>query len=130
MRLTGYVGLIKDINNLPWTSWSPTYSSGTGSLTSVSTTFANYQKVGRIVFFSVEAVITNAGTAGGFFGITTPTGLDPIFSSVAVGREHSSGFNLLMSQIVAGVMYTFRYTGATCIATGRTINVSGWYRVA
>ena len=55
-------GLFDDSHPLTWTTWSPTYSAnGTMTYTSVSTTYAKYIQVGKLVPF----VILTSGTVGG-----------------------------------------------------------------
>lgn len=74
-------------------TYTPTVTSGTGSITSYTAT-ARYTRIGRQVTVCFEVVISNNGTGGGSVDVTLPftCGAQP---SVGVGRENgATGFIL------------------------------------
>ena len=55
-----------------WTAWTPTVSSGTGTITTSTVTSATYIQVGKIVIARFDVTINNVGTGGGNLRLTTP----------------------------------------------------------
>lgn len=80
-------------------SYTPTVTSGTGSITSYSVT-AQYTRIGRQVTVCFEVVISNNGTGGGSVVVTMPftCGAQP---SVGVGRENGVTGNILQAILPA-----------------------------
>jgi hypothetical protein len=131
MKLTNKTSVERGLGLVTWTDWTPTYSAGSGSLTTITTTFARYKRLGKLVHYSISLTITNAGTGAGALQVSTPTGLDAEgFNSSGCGREAGGANNLLMVQAVGTLIYMWRFDGSTTITTGRTIRASGWYRIA
>jgi len=130
MRLTGKLGLELDLQNIPWVSWTPTYSSEGGTITSVTNNFANYKKVGKLVFFSVSVTITNAGSATGYLHITPPSVTPTGNNQYAVGKEFVNTGHMLFARVFDNAILVFKYDNSTPIATGNGVSITGWYRIA
>jgi len=66
-------GIFSSGYGLTWTSWVPTYgASGSMTYTSVTTTFAKYIQVGKLVFYQIYASGTTGGTASNQITATLP----------------------------------------------------------
>jgi hypothetical protein len=59
------------LNDYEQGTWTPTVTSGTGSITSY-TADGTYTKIGRMVFMTARVVLTNVGSAGGNMNLTLP----------------------------------------------------------
>jgi hypothetical protein len=55
-----------------WSTWTPTISAGSGTITTSSTSWARYYQIGKIVFFNVSVTVSNNGTGAGRLRITPP----------------------------------------------------------
>jgi len=53
-------------------TWTPTISSGSGTITSSSVSGAKYTKIGNVVEITINITITTVGTAGGSCNFTLP----------------------------------------------------------
>ena len=98
-------------------TYTPTVTSGTGSITSYTAT-ARYTRIGRQVTVCFEVVISNNGTGGGSVDVTLPftCGAQP---SVGVGRENgATGF--ILQAIVPASSSTASVLDATNLYPGGT----------
>lgn len=69
--------------NPGWQSWTPTYSAlSPMTFTTVTTNYAKYFLLGKILFFSIRATGTTGGTASTDLEFTLPF---PMFNSLAMG---------------------------------------------
>lgn len=111
-------------------TWTPTVTSGSGSITSYTLTGANYTKIGRVVSVNVVLTITNAGTGAGALTITLPFTNGTVVAC-GVGRENALTGHQLQASVPAGSanMGVFNYANATAIATNAQIRVSMTYFV-
>jgi hypothetical protein len=112
-------------------TWTPTVTSGTGSITSY-TSSGRYTKIGRVVQYQVEIAITNAGTGASTMNFTTPmnsnsagpygtcNGLEVGVTGVSV-----AGYTSLNSTTTS----TYLATGGSPVVTGRTYYINGTYFV-
>jgi hypothetical protein len=111
----------------PWISYTPTLSSGTGTLTSASAT-GSYTKTNKTVTFQIAVTITTNGTGATYVGATLP------FQAAAqeyivAGRNNTTG-KMLQGDIIAGatVMRIFDYANVYPAADGQILYVSGTYQ--
>jgi hypothetical protein len=70
-----------------WTAWTPTYG-GSASMTwgTVTTRVANYIKVGKTVFYRIDAVGTTAGTAASNISFSLPVAAKDGYGSSGAGH--------------------------------------------
>jgi hypothetical protein len=61
-----------DFPDAAWTAWTPTITSGSGTITTVGTVEGFYQQIGRVVYGVARVTITTKGTAAGGLGFTLP----------------------------------------------------------
>jgi len=111
-------------------TWVPTITAQTGSITSTSLTSANYTKIGRLVTAAVSFNITNAGTGSGSCLVTLPfTAMAQNF--VGSGYEGILTGNMLWILIGSGgtQMQIRNYNNTTCIATNAQIIATVTYFV-
>lgn len=109
-----------------WTSYSPTLSVQSGSLTSATAT-GKYIRVGKTVFFTISIEITTNGTAAGSLGATLPT--TPNTNGAGSGRENGVSGKMLQVQVVSAsnVANVFNYDNTYPGVSGASITVSGVY---
>lgn len=120
---TGYT----DSSGGTWKDWTPSYTSGSGTLTTITTNNARYQTVGKTVHFRLFFTVTNNGTGATDFRITLP--LTVSGSSVAVGRNLNTG-SILQAQIISSGLNearVFKYDNTYPVATGNGVLISGSY---
>ena len=55
---------------LTWTTWTPTYTGGTGTWPGAGT--AKYLRIGKLVIFTINATATLSGTATAYVTYTIP----------------------------------------------------------
>ncbi len=72
-------------NSGGWTSYTPTVTPSSGSITSYSLTTAKYQRIGKTCVVKFAFTISNAGTGSG-------VSIDLPFTSTADGVEMAVGF--------------------------------------
>jgi hypothetical protein len=128
---TAVTNLTTAINNAlslgPWSTWSPTISSGTGTITTVGTVVARYAQAGKNVYFSLSVAITTNGTGSSYVSATLP--LNARAATVFVGRENGVSFKELQAIVLSGsssltiVNYDNTYPGSS----GSSIVISGVY---
>lgn len=107
------------------TPYVPVVTSQTGALTTVTLGTCTYQRIGRIVFFTADVTLTDAGTGGGSLRVTMPS--QAAFPATTLVEEYrltgrtdkgnmSGGSNILSirQQNNTGAIVTgagFRFTG-------------------
>lgn len=129
--VTAFNNLSTSINNAlsmgAWNTWSPTVSSGSGTITTVGAIVARYQASGKTTYFSTSVTITTNGSAAGWVNITLPSTAKA--ATVFVGRESQNSFKELQGIVAAGSnlcsiqFYDSTYPGSS----GAVIVLSGVY---
>ena len=112
-------------------TWTPTLTSGTGSITSYTAT-GLYTKVGRLVTVVVNSTITNAGTGGGALSVAgLPYANNGSFNYNGVGRENALTGYILQASLTAGAstISIINYSNVTAIATNAQIRATLTYSV-
>ena len=115
-----------------WTAWTPTITSGTGTITTLGTVVAKYIKIGKLVVFRLKIPITTNGTAATYIKATLP--VTPIASTDFAfnGRETgltSKSLSVYYSSSLSGIviqLYDATYPGGT----GAVLLISGSYEAA
>lgn len=110
-----------------WTAFTPTVTSGTGTLTSVSGA-GRYMQVGKTVFIYARVDVTTNGTGATDIRFTPPVTAVGLYYMLA-GRDHSNG---LMQQV--RINNTFvqinNYDGTYPGHDGAILTFSGVYEAA
>lgn len=87
-----------------WTSWTPTITAVSGTITTSSITSAAYQEIGKIVICRFDVSISNAGTGSGALRLTLPVSAKNISNFGGSGREYSITGNSLTVGIDSGTL--------------------------
>lgn len=140
---SGAWALVGDVIPTGWTSFNPTATAETGSITSFFGQDGAYKIVGDTVSVWMYAVINNAGTGGGalkFFlpaSIVLPAGAGFAFQTLPVRLAEGGGLNKAGAvNFVAGGsgnydrLFAYRYDGTSPIGAGNGIFISGSYQKA
>jgi hypothetical protein len=127
-RLMIYDGAVwRPIDLDSWTAYTPTVSSGTGSITTASATGA-YATLGKTVFVRFRITITVNGTGGQSVNMTLPfaqSGGYAANQSIGVARESSATGDLCqVGAGSSGFCNIFTYNNGYPGGTGRSISGS------
>jgi hypothetical protein len=109
-------------------TWTPTVTSSTGTLTTVSANSGSYTKVGNRVMFNATATLTDIGTGGQSLLFTLP--FTPSISVPANALNVSTalaGYGLVNTD---GTMSVRKYDGTFPAANGNVIRIAGNYPTA
>lgn len=114
------------VSKHPWQDYTPTVTSASGTFTTVSAT-GSFMRLGNIVFFNADIVVTDAGTAAGALNITLPSAASKRTSGS--GSEFAStGKSLVWRILATSDVCTIHYYDNTFPATtGTSLNVNGFY---
>jgi hypothetical protein len=111
-----------------WTTYTPTLSSGGGSLATTGTTASatgRYKQIGKTIFLQILASVTTVGTAAGQMKATLPLN-SAAFSYIGTSKESALTGKTGNAQIVGGTDATnvqaLDYTGTTFWASGGAVN--------
>lgn len=112
-------------------AWTPTIGAGSGAFTTVSVVAARSIAFGKWREFSIHIDITTAGTATGNLTFTLPSNNINMRRAFTGVEDFSTGNSLSARGAVnSNVVIVTRYDGASIIANGRAILVSGGYEEA
>lgn len=112
-----------------WTQNTPTVTSQTGTITTVGSHNIYYVVLGKTVFFTVDIVITTAGTGAGYLHSTLP--FTPSFYTAGGGRENGlTGAAIQWRANTDGTMDMWLATGSTAIASGAEFLLCGVCQIA
>jgi hypothetical protein len=118
-------------NNAAWTSYTPTLTPQTGTITTSSAS-GYYLRIGKLCAVYVRANITTAGTGGGGLGISLPFTSANTNEQIFVGRETIATGVALTGNIQPNSTEMSVITAAVggVINDGRRAVLSGTYEVA
>ena len=112
------------------TSFTPTATASTGSLTTTTITGRWVRLANKMLFVSMKAVITDNGTGSGFLRLTLPFTASAAtnYAAYFLGRNLNTGA-AVVGQVVANGTYIDMCSVANAypVASGQTINISGTY---
>lgn len=107
-------------------TWSPTLSAGSGTLTTTTVNAARYRRYGQLVFFLLDVTIDNAGTGSSSLIFTLPINATQVYAFQ--GKEIALTGSQVSGQIASATTATVtKYDNNTIIATGNRVIVSGFY---
>jgi len=111
------------------TSFVPSISATTGTITTSSAT-CQYRREGALMVFSMNIVITTNGTGAGTLRATLPFSAASGNDAVFVGRDRGVGGKSLTATLIAGgsTIDIKNYDNSYPAADGSIIMVSGAYR--
>lgn len=119
------------LDNLAWTSYTPTVTSASGTLTSASAT-GRYKQLGKTIFLEVDATVTTAGTGAGGLRVTLPfASANFNFTGAAYeyGVSATSGAAIIRFAQSTAFMSTVNASGATFIANGAGVMFGITYEI-
>jgi hypothetical protein len=114
-----------------WRAYTPTVTSGTGTITTVGAVSGVFKRYDNTLSFNFEVNITTNGTGGGSVNVTVPDTITTT-SSVAVGREVNASGKILSGMLTSSTArcdlrnYDNTYPGAD----GTKFVATGSYRIA
>lgn len=107
-----------------WTSYTPTATAETGSLTSFTASGA-YTENGKLIVARFDVNITNAGTGAGILKVSLPKNAKSALQYGGFATEYTAtGFTLnvgVNSGVSVGVVEIKKYDNSSIIATNRRI---------
>lgn len=118
---------ITSLTGLPaWTAYTPSVVAGVGAFGSASGT-GRYTQIGKTVFFSLAATITNNGTGSGYVIVTLPVAAKDKF--IFFGREDAVTGNPLQAKSAAAStsVNVFTLSNTYPGGTGYLLVLSGSY---
>lgn len=109
-----------------WTTYTPTVSCTTGTLTSASAT-GKYITMGKLTLVQIVITITTVGTAGGNIIATLPNTC--AVRTIAVGRENAVSGKMLQAAIsnVSSTVQITNYDNTFAGANGASMYINGFY---
>lgn len=100
-----------------WTTFTPTLTTTSGSVTSYVVDAARYIKIGKTVTVSYNVTVTNNGTGAGQTNLTLPVAALAGTRNAGGGINVTNGISLVVwlpsTTVVRFATYSFGYTGAT-----------------
>lgn len=82
-----------------WTTYTPTVSCGSGTITTLGTVIGRWQQLGKIIMFNADISITTNGTCAGNITITLPAAAVSTIRQVGVGLEVNKTGKFTVAQI-------------------------------
>jgi hypothetical protein len=118
---------VPTISNNSWTDYSPTLTSGGGTLTTASVT-GRYKLVGKVCHVQNNIAITTNGTASGFLRVTLPFSM----IGIAMGVYRENAVTGSMGQVLVSNNQAICFTSANGYPGGNSHNLllSYTYEVA
>lgn len=108
-----------------WTTYTPSVSCGTGTLTSFSAS-GRYKTLGKTLFLEINVSITTNGTCAIQLMITLPNSLVSAADYILSGRDISiSGSSFVGSIIGSGSVFVTKYDNSYGLSSGSTLVLSG-----
>jgi hypothetical protein len=122
-------GVAAVITDGAWTTYTPTFSCGTGTVTTLGTNTGRYRFTGKTYDFETDTTITTVGTCAGVMNIGLPNGTTLKANFTAVGRESAINGKMLYGALntSSGVAAVLDYSGVTIAASGARIVLTGRY---
>jgi hypothetical protein len=114
-----------------WTSYTPTLTPQSGTLTTASAV-GRYKQVGKLIFVSISVTLTNIGTASGAISAALPFTANSSGYAILAGREGASTGTMLQGIIASGSsgVSILTYSNTAALANGYLLIVSGVYEAA
>jgi len=111
------------------TTWTPTVTSSSGTITSYTLNNASYTKIGRVYFFTIDITVGTVGTATNTLKITLPSTPTKMYAFSGVEYQNT-GYALSCHSVISndyiGVL-KYDYTSIFAAGNGMRVFVSGHY---
>lgn len=129
--LTNCTGLpVSGIAASAWSTYTPTVTSQTGTLTTASASL-RYQQIGKTVVFSVKVTITTAGTGNGDINVTLPVNTQDNLAAQQVSGFEGAVLGVSLRGLIAANSLGIRnYVNASVITNGAVCYLTGVYEAA
>lgn len=114
-----------------WTAYTPKLTTLIGALSQAQAS-GRYIQMGRTVHFTLEADLTNIGTAGSALRISLPVGpaRRPTLATVADVSTSSTDYLAYIPQNTSYIQLTTNASYSSPLASGRKFVITGVYEVA
>lgn len=112
-----------------WTTWAPSVASSTGTITSLSTNYARFTQLGKLILVNLEIDITTNGTGSLNVAFSLPVAAKNR-SAVFYGKELVTGKTLMGLFFAAGLVGMTFYDGTYPGADGAELVIGGAYEIA
>lgn len=111
-----------------WTSYTPTVSAGSGTITTATAT-GSYIQYGKTVHFQQKITITTNGTGATYLSTSLPVQAVANFEAIVAGRNTTNG-KMLQCEIMSAATLTriFTYDNLYPVTSGDVIYISGTYQ--
>lgn len=109
-------------------TWVPVITNVVGTYTTTSVNYAQYTKIGEVVYGFLSVTVTTSGTAADSMNFTLP--FAPVREGSGTGRENVTSGDILISRIItggAGEGRLYKTSGAAAGAGAGTYVVSFMY---
>jgi hypothetical protein len=113
-----------------WTTYTPTVTCGSGTITTLGTVTGRYKQIGKTVFVEADVAITTVGTCASVLRATLPlTAAAANFVGIVMefNNTNKSGAALITSG--GTLLNALDATGATFAASGSRIGMTAIYEV-
>jgi hypothetical protein len=127
---TGFNSVVSgNLNYSGWIAYTPTITTAAGTITTLGTVVAKYQKVNKTVTISLDIPIVTNGTGSGVIFVTNP--FTAASAAAFAGREDAITGAALSASIASGsaTIQISTYAGAYPGANGYRLTVSGTFNV-
>jgi hypothetical protein len=107
-------------------TWTPTVSSEIGSITTVTSQSGTYVKIGKVIYFSLTFIISNAGTGSGAINVSSlPIAANTTQSTTAaVNWANGEALSVIMP---SGSALDIRKVDGTSAIANQNYAASGFY---
>ena len=116
-------------SNAAWTSYAPTVTSGTGTITTATAT-GKYVQFGKTVIARGTVTITTAGTGAGGLFVTAPVTALAAGTAGTAAETNATAWALACWMNSTTQLHIYKYDGTTVIANSRTVQFSVVYEAA
>ncbi len=115
-----------------WTPFTPTVSSGSGTITTVGGKSASALKVGRLVFYRASIAITTNGSGAADVRITNMPYTCAAANYFGTGREAAITGKMLLALMASGttILVIINYDNTYPASNGCILELSGVYEAA
>lgn len=124
--------ILNPLSGGTWRDYTPAVVAVSGALGATSGISGRWKRIGDIVFFHAQVLVTDIGTGAGALDIDLPVA--PSAEDQFVGGRDITTSYLLGGRINQGafgnVVRLNRFDGGSAAGSGSGLRVQGWYKVA
>lgn len=112
------------VDGSAWTAYTPTISSGAGTITTSSAT-GRWRATGKSVEFTAQVTITTNGTGATYLGVTLPATAARAFAFAGVEDSVANKAVKAKNSAASNLMVCYFYDGTYPGADGAVVTISG-----